>query len=75
VAGANEEAWSLARILIKHACVDHTVAQVLGDQRLFDSVWRETVRRTHPDTNNGRDDGVFRSVIAARGRIKALKGW
>src|SRR5262249_30229211 len=54
-AGANDEAAECAKILIQHACVGWTTSQVLNDQRLFDSVWREAARRTHPDANGGRD--------------------
>jgi len=74
-AGTTDEATELAKILIKHACVGWTTSQLLGDQKLFDSVWREAVRRTHPDTNSGRDGGDFNRVINARERIKTLKGW
>lgn len=34
---------------------------------------REAARRTHPDT--GGDAEQFKKVIAARDRIRALKGW
>lgn len=74
-ASAIDEATECARILIQHACVDHYPSQVLGDQKVFDSVWREAVRQTHPDTNNGRDSGDFNKVINARERIRTLKGW
>lgn len=74
-AGAIDEAAELAKILIKHASVGYFPSQVLGDQKIFDSVWREAVRRTHPDTNNGRDGGDFNRVLNARERIKTLKGW
>jgi len=73
--GAADEAAECAKVLIRHACASHTTSQVLNDQRLFDSVWREAVRRTHPDTNNGRDGSDFNNVINARERIKTLKGW
>lgn len=74
-AGATDEAFECARILIIHACVACTSGQVLNNRSLFDSVWREAVRRTHPDTNNGRDGADFNKVINARDRIKILKGW
>jgi hypothetical protein len=74
-AGVTDEAAELAKILIHHACIAHFPSQVLGDQKVFDSVWREAVRRTHPDANNGRDNGDFNKVINARERIKTLKGW
>jgi len=74
-AGATDEATELAKILIKHAYVTYTTAQVLAHRSLFNSVWREAVRHTHPDTNNGRDGCDFLSVINARELIKTLKGW
>jgi hypothetical protein len=74
-AGATDEAAECAKILIQNASVAFTASQVLGSQSVFDSVWREAVRRTHPDTNNGRDGSDFRNVINARERIKILKGW
>jgi len=45
--------------LIIHASVGVDTAKLLGDRNVFDSVWREAVRRTQPDTNNGRDAGDF----------------
>jgi len=74
-AGASDEAAECAKILIKHACVGYTTSQVLASQSVFDSVWREAVRRTHPDTNASRDGADIRNVITARDRIKTLKGW
>lgn len=74
-AAATDEAVECAKLLIQHACVGYFPSQVLGEQKLFDGVWREAVRRTHPDTNNGRDGGDFNKVINARERIKTLKGW
>jgi len=75
-AGATDEAVECAKILIRHAAVSrYTPEQVLNNQAFFDSIWREAVRRTHPDTNNGRDSGDFNRVINARERIKTLKGW
>ncbi len=74
-AGATDEAVECAKVLIQNACVGYFPSQVLGDQKVFDSVWREAVRRTHPDTNGGRDGGDFNKVITARERIKTLKGW
>jgi hypothetical protein len=74
-AGATDEASELAKILIKHACVNHTPPQVLSIPTVFDGVWREAVRRTHPDANPGRDGADFRQVMNARDRIKTLKGW
>jgi hypothetical protein len=55
--------------------VNFTPSRILEHQTLFESTWREAVRRTHPDTNNGRDGADFRNVISARDRIKTLKGW
>lgn len=74
-AGATDEAAECAKLLIQHACVGYFPSQVIGDQKIFDAVWREAVRRTHPDTNNGCDGGDVSNVINARERIKILKGW
>jgi hypothetical protein len=64
-----------AKVLIKHAGAASRPSQVLNDRQVFDSVWREAVKRTHPDTNNGRGGDEFKKVMAARDRIKTLKGW
>jgi hypothetical protein len=69
------ETEECAKILIRNACVTYFPSQVLGDQKVFDGVWREAVRRTHPDTKNGCDGDDFRNVINAREQIKTLKGW
>ena len=74
-ASATDEATECAKILIQFASVNSTPAQVLASQSLFDSTWREAVRRTHPDANFMPDSEDFRSVINARERIKALRGW
>jgi hypothetical protein len=74
-AGANDEVAECAKILIQHASVGYTTTQVLGSQTVFDSVWREAVRRTHPDANPERGGADFNRVINARERIKTLKGW
>jgi len=74
-AGAIDESVECARVLIQHACVGVDTAKLLGAQSVFDSVWREAVRRTHPDVNHGRDGSDFHKVISARERIKTLKGW
>jgi hypothetical protein len=72
-ASAADEATESAKILIAHASVTLTPAQVLANQATFNSVWKEAVRRTHPDTGGG--GGNFNSVITARDRIAQLKGW
>jgi hypothetical protein len=72
---AADEATVCAKILIENACVTYSPSQVLGDQKLFDEVWRVAVKRTHPDTNQGRDGGDFNRLINARERIKTLNGW
>ena len=75
-ASAVDEAAECAKILIQRSgYVRYTPAQILSSQSVFDLVWREAVKRTHPDTNQGRDGGDFSRVITARDRIKALKGW
>jgi len=62
-------------VLFQNACVSYSPSQVLGDQKLFDEIWRMAVKRTHPDFNGERDGGDFNRVINARERIKTLKGW
>jgi hypothetical protein len=74
-AGATDEAAECAKILIQHACVTNFPSQLLGDQKIFDEVWRVAVKRTHPDANPGRDGVHCNRVITARDRIKTLKGW
>jgi hypothetical protein len=72
-ASAADEATESVKILIAHASVTLTPAQVLANQATFNSVWKEAARRTHPDT--GEEGGNFNSVITARDRITQLKGW
>jgi hypothetical protein len=74
-AGASDELAECAVALIRYAVVGVTTSQLLADRGLFDQVWREAARRTHPDTNNGRDGKDFNNVITSRDRIKTLKGW
>jgi len=74
-AGATDEAAELAKILIRDACVTYFPSQVLGDQKIFDEVWRMAVKRTHPDANPERNGADFNRVITARDWIKTLKGW
>jgi hypothetical protein len=74
-ASASDQATECAKILIQHACVTYAPSELLSDQGLFDEVWRVAVKRTHPDSNGGRDGGDFNRVINARERIKSLKGW
>jgi hypothetical protein len=75
-ASATDEAQQLALILCKYAATDETKAKtVVVDQKMFESVWREAVRRTHPDQNPERSGADFNNVIQARDRLKQLKGW
>jgi hypothetical protein len=76
-ASAVDEKTELAKILIQFANVEGNPqfypSRVTAEQTLFDSVWREAVRRTHPDTGGRSVD--FRKVINARDRLKELNGW
>lgn len=72
-ASAVDEKTELAKVLIHHASVSHAPSQVVSEQRLFDSVWREAARRTHPDT--GGDSTDFHRVMNARDRLKELNHW
>lgn len=69
-----DEAYQLALGLAQMAgASDGTAASLLTNQALFDQVWRDAVRRTHPD--NGGQADEFRTVMNARDRLRALKGW
>lgn len=70
-----DEATECARILIRYASVGTETGKVVMDQKVFDQVWREAVRRTHPDQNPGQGGADFNNVITARDRLKTLKGW
>jgi hypothetical protein len=76
-ASAVDEKTEFAKILIHHASVEgrqeFSPNRVLADSNLFDSVWREAVRRTHPDKGGLSVD--FRKVINARDRLKELNNW
>jgi hypothetical protein len=75
-ASATDEAAECAKILIRYAFVPGVdTGKVLADRKVFDKVWREAVRRTHPDQNDGNGAADFNNVINARERLKALKGW
>ncbi|MGH9766093.1 MAG: hypothetical protein ACREAB_01560 [Blastocatellia bacterium] len=74
-ASAVDEATECAMVLIRHASVGYVPSQVLNDQQLFKQVYAEAMRRTHPDTNSGRNSGDFNQVLTARDRLRQLKGW
>jgi len=74
-ASTADEAAELAKLLIQHAGASYAPSQLLGDQKVFDEVWRVASKRTHPDLNPGRGSADLDSVIDARDRIKTLKGW
>ena len=74
-ASSIDELAECAKILIRFASVGFTTGQVMADQNIFDLTWREAVRRTHPDTNEGRDRDDFAQVMTARDRMRELKGW
>lgn len=52
----------------------HHRTRVLNDQAFFEATWKQAVQKTHPDTVGGTGE-KFRQVIAARNRIRVLKGW
>lgn len=65
----------LAKILTDYSCLAWRPDEVLSVREVFETVWREAVRRTHPDKNPGRTHVDFNSVIEARDHIKRLKQW
>lgn len=75
-ASESDELPELAKILIDYSCLAYSVDEILRDQNVFSTVWREAVRRTHPDQSPepvGRFD--FDNVIRTRNQIKKLKAW
>lgn len=73
-ASSEDEAHQLAKELAILAGTDLVHVNTIATNRdAFDRAWREAARRTHPDT--GGDAEQFKKVIAARDRIRALKGW
>lgn len=73
-ASEQDEAEQIARELAKFADTDQAHVNTYATNReAFDRVWKEAVRRTHPDTGGSADD--FKTVIAARDRLRELKGW
>ncbi|HKX31998.1 MAG TPA: hypothetical protein VJ302_30200, partial [Blastocatellia bacterium] len=70
-----DEAAECAKILIGYASIDTEPSKVTSDQKVFDQVWREAVRRTHPDQNPGQSGTNFNNAITTRDRLKKLKGW
>jgi hypothetical protein len=72
-ASAVDEKTELAKILIHHASVAYVPSQVVADLKIFDSVWREAARRTHPD--RGGISADFRKVMSTRDRLKELNSW
>lgn len=73
-ASATDEAEHLAREIAKFAGADLPHVNTFATNRdAFDRVWKEAVRQTHPDTGGNVED--FNAVIAARDRLRELKGW
>jgi hypothetical protein len=62
-------------ILCLHAGQAHEVDVVLGDQSQFKKIYREAVKRTHPDTSGGETRKEFEAVQNASATIKQYKGW
>lgn len=74
-ASADDEASLLARTLCELAGLGaDSVGELLTNRFFFDSTWKEAALKTHPDKIGGNGDKI-RQVIAARDRIRKLKGW
>jgi hypothetical protein len=73
-ASAIDEASECARKLVNLACVKHVASEILASRELFEKVAAEAIRRTHSDTGSGDVDGL-QFALAARNRIRELKGW
>lgn len=69
-----DEATQHAKTLFFYCGLPTDIEKILGSQVEFEQVWRAAVRRTHPDTG-GTNSEAFSAVIAARDRLKQLKGW
>lgn len=72
-ASAADELTEHVKTLYRFAGRNGDVREALQNQTFFDSIWKEASRKTHPDTGGNAES--FRVVIAARDRIRALKGW
>jgi hypothetical protein len=73
-ASAIDEAEQLAIALAQMAGIESVHANTIAtNQDAFDRAWREAVRRTHPDGGGSAEE--FTAAIAARDRIRELKGW
>jgi hypothetical protein len=73
-ASAIDEATECARRLVDLACVSHAASELLAKREVFEQVAAEALRRNHPDTSGGNVDGL-QLALAARNRIRELKGW
>lgn len=49
------------------------MSRLLQDQVLFETIWKEAARKTHPDT--GGNGLHFQLVMNSRDRIRTLKEW
>lgn len=72
-ASAADEAVECAKTLIVYCGFATDTAKVLSSREEFDRVWRGAIREGHPDTGGTAE--IFGKVIAARDRLKVLKGW
>lgn len=69
-----DEANEHAKTLISLSGFTQTdIHFVQANQDEFERIWKAAARATHPDA--GGDAEQFKKVIAARDRLKALKGW
>lgn len=72
-ASVDDELIEHVKTLIFYCGYETDTAKVITDQVEFQRIWRAAFTRTHPD--QGGNPNEFRSVLAARDRIRELKGW
>ncbi len=70
---ALEHAKTLCRFADRADSLPTLSAALLTDPALFEQVWKEAVKKTHPDT--GGNGLHFQQVMTSRDRIRAIRGW
>jgi len=77
-ASATDEAFECARVIAYKArdvngAPESAAKKAVENAGYFEVLWKDAARQTHPDTGGNAEN--FKAVIAARDRIRALKGW
>lgn len=72
-ATAEDELLEHAKTLFRFAERRDDVRECFANQTIFETVWKEAARKTHPDT--GGNGPHFQLVMNSRDRIRTLKGW